>query len=434
MPTEAPRVRRSSLAAILLVGFVDLASFGLIIPLQADYAKRLNVSGFYFGLLIGVYAAAQFVFAPLLGRLSDRIGRRPVLLISIAGSIASHSLLGVADIVRSYPLLFLARMVDGVTGANVATAQAYIADVTTQENRARGMGLFGAAFGLGFIVGPSLGGALFWIGHSVTGGGTSWPAFGAAVLSTIAFALVLVYLPESRPASERTHVEPHGFSVRRLARVWHRPRLRELLTLLFTMVFAFVLLETTYVYLVKDRLGFGTAKVSLLFAGIGVVNVIVQGGLVGRLAKRFGEPAVINVAPVLLAAGFFGLSMLPRLDGHAAALTCLLVSSAIVAAGSGLLNPSTQSLISRQAGAGDQGGTLGVGQGLASLARAACPPIAGVLYDTRPELPYWVGVALYLAIIAFASAIRPAQQRAIAQYNEEFGPQPEKQTAADANV
>lgn len=422
MPTDAPPVRRSSLAAILLVAFVDLASFGVIIPLQADYAKRLDVSGFYFGLLVGVYAAAQFVFAPLLGRLSDRVGRRPVLLVSIAGSVLSHSLLGFADIVGSYALLFLARALDGVTGANIGTAQAYIADVTTKENRARGMGLFGAAFGVGFIVGPSLGGVLYWIGDTTTGAGTSWPAFGAAVLSLISFTLVLFYLPESRHKSERDHTEPRGFSVTRLAQVWHRPRLRELLILLFTMVFAFVLLETTYVYLVKDRLGFETLGVSMLFAGIGVVNVIVQGGLVGRCAKRFGEPAVINAAPVLLAIGFFGLSMLPRIESDNAAMTCLLLSSLVVAAGSGFLNPSTQSLISRQAGTGDQGGTLGLGQGLASLARAACPPIAGLLYDARPEYPYWLGVALYLLIIAFVSAIRSAQQRAIdAHAHEQAG-------------
>lgn len=412
-------MRRSSLAAILLVAFVDLASFGLIIPLQADYARRLGVSGFSFGLLVGVYAAAQFVFAPLLGRLSDRVGRRPVLLISIAGSVISHSLLGVADLAGSYALLFVARMLDGVTGANIGTAQAYIADVTTPEHRARGMGLFGAAFGVGFIVGPSLGGGLFLLGDAVGRSGTSWPAFGAAVLSAIAFLMVLFYLPESHPAAARGPVEPRGFSVARLSQAWHQPRLRELLAFLFTVVFAFVLLETTFVYLVKDRLSFGTGRVSLLFAGIGLVNVIVQGGVVGRLAKRIGEPMIISRAPILLCVGFLGMSSLPRIESDRMALICLLVSGAIVATGSALQNPSLQSLISRQAHAGVQGGTLGLSQGLSSLARAVCPPIAGLLYDHRPELPYWVGAALYVVAFTFAAWIRPAQERAIAPHEWE---------------
>ncbi len=192
-------MKQSSLKIILFVAFVDLVGFGLIIPLQASYADRLGASGFVFGLLIGVYAAMQFVFNPLLGRWSDRIGRRPVLIVSIAGSVVSHLLLGFADLSASLPLLFVARILDGITGANIATAQAYIADVTTNEDRARGMGLFGAAFGFGFVIGPALGAALVTLGYLVSGPryGTSWPAFGAAVIALIALVLVWRYLPES---------------------------------------------------------------------------------------------------------------------------------------------------------------------------------------------------------------------------------------------
>ena len=145
-------MRRSSLNVILFVAFVDLVGYGLIIPLQAVYAERLGATGFAFGLLVGIYALMQLIFNPLLGRWSDRVGRKPVLVLSIAGSTVSHALLGVADLYASLPLLFIARTLDGITGANVATAQAYIADVTTPEKRARGMGLFGAAFGVGFVL------------------------------------------------------------------------------------------------------------------------------------------------------------------------------------------------------------------------------------------------------------------------------------------
>ena len=162
-------MQRSPLRVILFIAFVDLAGFGLIIPLQAAYAERLGASGLMFGMLVGIYALMQLVFNPLLGRWSDKVGRRRVLLLSMAGSVGSHVLLGVADLSSSLWLLFLARALDGVTGANVATAQAYIADITTTENRARGMGLFGAAFGLGFVVGPAMGAGLAAIWRVVSG-------------------------------------------------------------------------------------------------------------------------------------------------------------------------------------------------------------------------------------------------------------------------
>ena len=199
-------MKRSPLYTILVVAFVDLIGFGLIIPLQAVYAERLGASGLTLGMLIGVYALMQLAFNPILGRWSDRVGRRRVLLISVAGSALSHTLLGVADLAVSLPMLFAARILDGITGANLATAQAYIADVTTAENRAKGLGLFGAAFGLGFVLGPALGAGLAFVGKAVSGEqyGTAWPAFGAAAIALGAFVLVWRLLPESRPTPEAT--------------------------------------------------------------------------------------------------------------------------------------------------------------------------------------------------------------------------------------
>ena len=219
----------------------------------------------------------QLVFNPILGRWSDRVGRRRVLLISMAGSVGSHILLGVADISVSLPLLFAARMLDGITGANVATAQAYIADVTTAENRARGMGLFGAAFGLGFVVGPALGAGLAFLGRHISGEtyGTAWPAFGAAVISLVAWLLVWLYL---RPSLAR-HGHAMGTSrkslnVTVLRGALSQPRLRELLTIMFGAVFAFVLLETTFVYVCTSTFGVTETGTGLIFAYIGALMVI----------------------------------------------------------------------------------------------------------------------------------------------------------------
>ena len=407
---------RSPLKVILFVAFVDLVGFGLIIPLQAVYADRLGVKGVTFGCLIGIYAAMQFIFNPILGRWSDRIGRRPVLLISVAGSVASHVLLGVADLAHSLPLLFLARTLDGITGANVATAQAYIADVTTSENRAKGMGLFGAAFGLGFVVGPALGAALAAIGKTVSGptAGTCWPAFGAAAFSLAAFFLVWRYLPEpKRDKATAASEDSRFFSVTKLRQAWQHPRLRELFGMMFFATFAFVLLEVSFIFLCTHRFGVTETGAGLLFAYTGVLMVIVQGGLIGRLVPRFGEARLLTIAPFLTALGFLLISGVPLVDGRGVAWMLLIVGCIPMATGHGLTGPNLNALISRQADADGQGMTLGLSQGMGSLARAVGPPIGGLLYDLGPSWPYWTGAGLFMCIGVAAKRIRPAQEQAI---------------------
>lgn len=411
---------KSPLKIILFVAFVDLVSFGLIIPLQATYAERLGASGFTFGLLVGVYAAMQIIFNPLLGRLSDRIGRRPVLLISVGGSIASHALLGVADLSQSLTLLFLARTLDGITGANVATAQAYIADVTTAENRAKGMGLFGAAFGLGFVVGPGFGALLAYVGGRVSGleHGTCWPAFGAALVSVVAFILVWRKLPEPK-----RHILPgdegfHRFSFRRLAHAMTRPRLLELFTFMFIATFAFVLLEATFVYLCVDRFAVAEAGTALVFCYIGLIMVIVQGGLVGRLVPRFGEMRILTVAPFFTALGFILISGVPDTIDRTIAWVLLLGGILPMALGIGLTGPNVNALISLHASSGRQGSTLGLSQGIGSLARAIGPPIGGWLYDCSPSWPYRTGAVLLALLGFFAHYVAPRQRRAIADQHD----------------
>ena len=413
-------MKKSPLFIIFLIAFVDLAGFGLILPLQGVYAERMHASTFTFGLLVGAYAATQFIFNPILGRWSDRVGRKRVLLLCIGGSVVSHILLGVADIAQSLPLLFVARILDGLSGANIATAQAYIADVTTEENRAKGMGMFGAAFGLGFVVGPAMGAGLAWLGTIVSGEqfGTSWPAFGASALSLVATILVWRLLPESRPDRERTSDSGkrrgEGFRLMAIYRAMKDPRLAELLTMTFATTFAFVLLEVTLVFLCIDTFALDMTGIGLVFTYLGIVMVIVQGGLVGRLARRFGEPAVLSVAPFVTAIGFVLITGALFTQTTSLAWCMLLVGLLPTVVGHGLTGPNINALISRQAHKDRQGVTLGFSHGVASLARALGPPLGGLLYwKVGPHWPYWGGAAILVMAGVFATSIRVAQRASL---------------------
>jgi MFS family permease len=393
---------------ILAVTFVDLVSFGLIIPLLPAYAERMGAKGLTLGLLVGSYSLVQLVFNPLLGRWSDHVGRRRVLMISIAGSIFSHLLLGFADMSASLVLLFIARILDGITGANIATAQAYIADVTTPENRARGMGLFGAAFGLGFVLGPGIGAGLCELGLFFGSGeyATSWAAFGAAVISTVAFLLVWRKLPESRPAPSEAVKSRRTFQWTDLSRTFRDARLVSLFALMFSALFAFVLLEVSFAYLCIKNLSADMRHVALVFAYIGVLIVIVQGGLVGRLSRRFGEARLISIGPFITALGFFIIALVPGFASIGAAWVVLLLACIPIAGGNGITSPNVTSLISRQAEEHRQGATLGLAQGFGSLARAIAPPIGGLLFDLNPSWPYIAGGVIFCAVGVFALTIR----------------------------
>ncbi len=402
-------MKKSPLFIILIVAFVDLVSYGLIIPLQASYAERMGANGLTFGLLVGTYSLMQLIFNPLLGRWSDRVGRRRVLLISVFGSIFSHLLLGVADLASSLPLLFLARTLDGITGANISTAQAYIADVTTKENRAKGMGMFGAAFGLGFVMGPAIGAGLVFLGGIISGPayGTAWPAFGAAVISATAFFLIWKHLPESNPDATDTASQRRVPHLKTMGSLFHQPRLRELFTLTFSITFSFVLLEITFVFLCTHFLGVREAGAGLIFAYIGILMVIVQGGLVGRLAKRYGEASLIAFAPFITAIGFVIISFVAEVDTTTWAWAALLIGCIPVAFGNGLTTPSVNALVSKESPKDQQGIVLGTNQALGSLARALGPLAGGAMYDVRAALPYWVGAGLFVAIGVYAVKIRP---------------------------
>jgi MFS family permease len=293
------------------------------------------------------------------------------------------------------------------------------------------MGLFGAAFGLGFIVGPALGAALAYVGRHISGEvhGTAWPAFGAAVISLVAFLLVWRFLPEppkAAPAPDRPYPVLSATLLR--AAVSH-PRLRELFALMFGAVFAFVLLEVTFVYLCTHSLGVTETGTGMIFAYIGALMVIVQGGLVGPLVRRFGEATLVATGPFITAVGFLLISVVP-LTGHVNIAWLLLIVGCLpVSMGQGLTTPNMAALISHHAAKQRQGMTLGLSQGVASLARAIAPPVGGLLYDVGPSWPYWIGTLLFIGVGFFAASARPALQAAMRRQGEDQPREPVSRAA-----
>jgi len=377
----SPRRARSTL---FLIVFTDLIGFGIIIPLLPLYAESYHPAPWLFGLLMACYSAMQFVFSPILGRLSDRVGRRPVLLISLAGSVAGAAMFALAD---SLPLLFASRALAGICGGNIATAQAVIADTTEAHDRARGMGLIGAAFGLGFIAGPALAGVLVPISPAA-------PGWGAAVFSTVAWLMTLAFLPETRPVSgaERPDVPRSGFS--RLASALRHRELAPLLAITFLVVTGFAAFEVTFAQFLHDRLALARHTVSFLFVYIGVLAAAVQGGLVGRTTRRFGEGRTVVGGLVCTVSGLLLLASAHRLGS-------VLVVLPLASLGAGLVMPSLSSLVSRRAGAHEQGLALGAFQSAGSLARVLGP------FGAELALGAW-GVAAPQVGAAFLSAIAAA--------------------------
>jgi len=353
----------SPLALLFATVFIHLVAFGIVIPVLPLYAERFGASPLTIGWLVSIYSVMQCLFAPILGRLSDRVGRKPVLLISILGTSAGFLLMGMAG---GLPLLFVGRILDGVTGGNISTAQAYIADVTSPRDRSRGMGIIGAGFGLGFIFGPAIGG-LF--GHF----SLAAPFYFAAGLSAVNAALVWWMLPESLPAGRRgrVHSEVSLGSILRQARGTGLST--AIATYFFTTV-AFSLLTATYPLFSERRFGYHAREIGLIFAGVGVIGVVVQGALMGRLETRFGEAGLTVCGAVLMTVCFFGLPL-----GQTAA--ALLAATALIGLGHSLVTAPLNALASRSVGAAVQGRVLGVMQSAASLARIAGPVLGGWLLN-----------------------------------------------------
>ena len=369
--------------ALILIVFIDLLGFGLIIPILPFYAEHFGASPGVVTLLMATYSLMQFIAAPLIGSISDQYGRRKVILISLVGTCVAYVFMAFAS---SLIMLFIARALAGLFAGNIAAAQAYIADITTPEDRARGMGLFGAAFGLGFIFGPMIGGIL----SGSSSGEVNFqlaPLF-AACLSSVAALLVVLILKEPRQAGSAARGRRGWFSP--ILAALERIDMRSLILLFLLVMFVFAGLEATIALWAERQFAWGPLEVGYLFAYVGVVAAVVQGGLIGPATRHLGETRVVFIGLCGLVLGF---SLMPIADG----LVLLLVATGLLAGGFGLCNPALNSLISRRASADSQGAILGVAQSGASLARIFGPAFAGVTFSLfGRHMPYIIGALLLL--------------------------------------
>jgi DHA1 family tetracycline resistance protein-like MFS transporter len=398
---SAPR-----LGAIFLTVLIDLLGFGLVLPFLAKEARdTFGVSESVATLLGSVYSLMQFLFVPIWGRLSDRVGRRPVLLWSIAGTALTMGGLGFGLAWgRSIAWLFAARAFGGIATANLGTASAYIADITKPEERAKGMGLIGMAFGLGFILGPGIGGALARV--EIAGRHGAAPCFLAAGLSVVnllwvAFGVAESLPPEARARKPKRSLSPLNLEATRYA--FDLPGVGLAIAVNFLVVLSFTNLDQTFTFFCADLFGIDERGTGYVLAFIGVVAAGVQGGLVRRLAPRFEEARLMRAGTLIQAFAFAGLVIAGRLASHAA----LFASGGLLALGNGLTQPTTSALISRRAPADQQGATLGVNQSFASLARSFGPALGGWLYATLgPSAPYTAACGGMLVAFAFAAGLR----------------------------
>lgn len=377
-----------ALLLIFLTVFIDLVGFGIIIPVLPKCATDFGADAGTVGLLVMSYSLMQFFMTPIWGRLSDNLGRRPILLVSLAASAIGYSIWGFAT---SLTMLFVSRLVAGFGNANIAVAQAYITDVTTPENRAKGMGLIGAAFGLGFTLGPALGGALSAFGIQSIG-------YAAAACSALAFIFACFALPEpvrrSQAGHERFRMDPSF-----VLDAFRTPSLTTSLLIFFLATFAFANMETTLTLLTVTWYKFSAADISWLFTYVGFVMVIVQGGLIGRLSKKHGEKTLISFGSVLVAIGLLLTVFIKNVSG-------LYVAMTFLAAGTSIINPSNQSLTSKLADPEKVGGVLGVGQSLSTLGRILGPIVGGYAFQLLGvEYPYFIGAAVMLLVLVMSFSL-----------------------------
>jgi len=402
-------MKRSPLIVIFTTVFIDLVGFGIVIPVLPFYAEgtAFGATPRIVGLLFASYSIMQLIFSPVLGGLSDKYGRRPVLLLSIIGTGIGFLILGLATTIT---MLFFGRILDGITGGNISTAQAYIADITTEENRAKGMGMIGAAFGLGFIFGPAIGGILSRWGIHV-------PFYFAAAMCFANALLLYFTLPETVTADHPAKNRAGGRSWREVGRALKQPKLAFVLVIYFLFIVAFSIMTTSFSLYTMFRFGYDAQHTGYLFAYVGLIAVVIQGGLIGRLVKRFGELPLVMVGALCFAISLFAV---PFVGPAAGGLAGLLIGGGVFSMGNSLATPALTSLASKSVGAAQQGIVLGVTQSTASLARAVGPSLAALLIsssiahlgadgllhymsDHSLFVTFWTGAAIMLLAFLLAT-------------------------------
>ena len=378
---------RRSLILILVFVFIDVLGFGLILPLLPYYAVEFDASSFMVGLLLSANALTQMIGAPFLGRLSDRYGRKPLLIASISGTVVSFLILGWA---KTLSILFLSRILDGLLGGNVSLAQAYITDSTSRENRAQGLGLIGAAFGVGFIFGPALGGFLS------TGGNYALPAFAAAGLAALNLIGVLFWLPESLPPDKRTSTETKSLptvSLNALLEALRRPCVGPLLSVVLVYGLAFTIFQTMFSLFTQQKLGFTAQATSYVLTYVGVLVVLVQGGGIRWLSKKFSDKKLIFSGAVLLTVGLLGWAF-------SNSLSMLLIALLPLSLASGMLRVSTNSALTKSVNQSEVGGILGLSASFTSFTAVIAPVLGSfLLAQISPAAPGIVGALLMIGVI-----------------------------------
>lgn len=406
--------RRSPLVIIFITIFIDLIGFGIVIPVLPLYAEKYYASEIVIGLMLASYSMMQFVFAPILGRLSDRVGRRPVLLMSLLGTSLGFLLMGFAHrlpfgfaLFGLSPVivwLFVARIIDGISGGNISTAQAYIADVTPPDQRAKGMGLIGAAFGLGFIFGPALGGLMSRFSPEA-------PFFFAAGLAALNATALYFLLPESLAPEHRNEAR-HRARLQQILEQAGSWQLKAVFATYFFATVAFAMLTATYALFANHRFHFDAVHTGYMFTYVGVLGAIIQGGLLGRLVKLFGEKTLAIAGTVVFSAALIALPL-------AISLTMLLIASTGIAIGNSLVTPTLNSLASKSVSPAFQGRILGTMASVASLARIIGPVLGGFLLNRDTEADvlygktvYWVSGAIMVVALALAVSLHARNETA----------------------
>jgi DHA1 family tetracycline resistance protein-like MFS transporter len=382
------------LLIIFLTIFVNLVGFGIIIPLLPFYAETFGASPLAIGLLFAVFSVAQFIASPALGDLSDRYGRRPVLIFSLVGTVVSFVMMAMA---QSLLMLFIARIVDGLSGGNISTARAYVADVTEPKDRARAFGLIGAAFGLGFILGPAMGGLLSKISYTA-------PIWAAAGITLAAAIMAWAWLPET----VRKTTAGTGMPLKNLGDMLQRPGLRRVLVIDFFYWFSFAVFQTTFALFAARRFGFDAPHTGYLFAGFGVLGAVVQGVFIRPIVHRLGDKSTFMAGLLFTALGLVSAALV-----HS--VTMFVIALVPIALGIGFGHPTMSSLVSRAGGADEQGRVQGAAGAMESLGRALGPVWGNAsLQRFGDSMPYFsaaacIGVTLLLSLTySVTDAVDPA--------------------------
>lgn len=370
-----------AIGILFAILFIVMVGFGIVIPIMPFFVTDLGGGPATLGLFLAAFSLMQFIFAPMWGRLSDQIGRRPILLIGVLGYAVTFVLFGLAN---KLWMVFVIRVLAGiVSSATLPTSMAYIADTLEGNERSRGMGLMGAAMGAGMIFGPAIGG---WLGHN----GFALPFFAAGGLAFLVWIFAFFFLPESLKVKR----EANSAATSKLSTQVVKHPLFLLFILVFVLNFVMAIFQATFVLLAAARAGFGPRETGLIFAVLGVIGIIVQGGLIGRLVKRFGDVKLVKAGMVIAALGMLSIAV----SYHMAAV---LITAAVLHTGLSLMSPSSSALVTKNTLDG-QGASLGLMQSFGSLGRIIGPVIGGVLYDLNISVPYIAGTAVLLVMMLYS--------------------------------